>query len=413
MLKYDEFISEKVLYDLLLESKIVYSSKFINILHKMKDNKIAKNLLDLYYKDFDVVQNYIDISDEKDSVMFSPDKRIKDMMKNKPETWKVIDSGRYLTHSYKNDAIFERLGYDKTKQEIWAPQVGTVGKILAETVSKASGKIYVLFVGLDDDKKFSVINKEALVLVKDSDDPRVWTTYRNKIKIGRLARAILSVANVKFFDKDIEDFVNQYKATYDFINDALSKFDLVKGNEISYWYHKNNYERVDGTLGKSCMADVDSYYFDIYTENRDQVKLAILYDDNGTISSDGKYTSDKIKGRALVWNAKIDGVSANFMDRIYTIDDSDVELFKQYAEKNGIWYKLRQDSNNDCIITNGKEQKEPVIIVNLNNGDFDSYPYLDTLHYVNSETGELSNDKDEINADRELNSTCGSYDEIR
>ena len=182
MLKYGEFINEKVLYDLLLESKVVYSSKFINVLHKMKDNKLAKKLLDIYSKDFDVVQNYIDISDEKDSVMFSPDRRIKDMMKDRPETWKVIDSERYLTHSDKNDAIFERLGYDKTKQESWSPQTGTVGKILAETVSKASGKIYVLFVGLDDDKRFSVINKEALALTEDSDDPRVIVTGK---QIGR------------------------------------------------------------------------------------------------------------------------------------------------------------------------------------------------------------------------------------
>lgn len=411
MLKYGEFINEKVLYDLILESKVVYSSKFINILHKMKDNKLAKKLLDIYSKDFDVVQNYIDISDEKDSVMFSPDRRIKDMMKDKPETWKVVDSGRYLTHSDANDRIFQRLGYDKTKQENWAPEKGTIGKILAETVSRTSGKVYVLFVGLDDDKRFAVINKEAVAMTEDSDDPRVWTTSRNKIKIGRLVRAILGVANVKFVDKDIEDFVNQYKATYDFINDALSRFDLVDGKKISYWYDKDNYEKEDGTLGNSCMADVDSYYFDIYTKNP-QVKLAILYDDNGTKPDGGKYTSDKIKGRALVWDAKIDGVSVNFMDRIYTINDSDVELFKQYAEKNGFWYKVRQDSNNDCTITNGTEKKTPTIIVDLNDGDFDAYPYLDTLCYVNSEDGKISNDREAIDADRQLNDTGGGYDEV-
>jgi hypothetical protein len=411
MIKYAEFINEKVLYDLIIESKIVYSSKFINILHKMKDNKLAKKLLDIYSKDFDVVQNYIDISDEKDSVMFSPDKRIKDMMKDKQVTWKVINSSRYLTHSDLNNRIFERLGYDKTKQENWAPQIGTIGIIINETVSKVSGNIYVLFVGLDNDKRFAVLNKEALVMTEESEDPRVWTTYRNKIKIGRLVRAILVAANVKFVDKDIEDFVNQYKATYDFINDALSRFDLVNGDKIAYWYNKKNYEKNEGTLGKSCMADVDSYYFDIYTKNP-QVKLAILYDDNGTKTDGGKYKSDKIKGRALVWDAKIDGSSVKFMDRIYTINDSDVELFKQYAEKNGIWYKIRQDSDNECVITNGSEKKTPIIIVDLNHGEFDAYPYLDTLCYLNSEDGKLSNDIDAINANRQLNDTSGGYDEV-
>ena len=46
LLKYPDYLSEKVVYDLLLESKVVYSTKFVNLLSKIKSNKIASQVLD-------------------------------------------------------------------------------------------------------------------------------------------------------------------------------------------------------------------------------------------------------------------------------------------------------------------------------------------------------------------------------
>ena len=146
IIKYEDYISEKIVYELLLESKIVYSKKFINLLNKMKNNKLATNLLSLYSKDIDgITQNYIDITDQKDTVSFTPDRKVKELSSNKPETWIINDSGRYLTNSDRNNKIFESLGYDKVKYDCWAPDTGTIGLILSETVSVTSGKIYVMF----------------------------------------------------------------------------------------------------------------------------------------------------------------------------------------------------------------------------------------------------------------------------
>jgi len=48
VLEYKEFISEKLLLEsLILESNVIYSTKFKNILSKMKDNRIAKSLLEI------------------------------------------------------------------------------------------------------------------------------------------------------------------------------------------------------------------------------------------------------------------------------------------------------------------------------------------------------------------------------
>ena len=408
IIKYEDYISEKIVYELLLESKIVYSKKFINLLNKMKNNKLATNLLSLYSKDIDgITQNYIDITDQKDTVSFTPDRKVKELSSNKPETWIINDSGRYLTNSDRNNKIFESLGYDKVKYDCWAPDINTIGLILSETVSVTSGKIYVMFKEYEGER-IGVINKEAMS-TDDSEDQRIWSTSRNNIKIGRLVRAILNTAKITVSDTELEQFINTYKATYDFTKDALKQFDIIKGDKISFWYYHKNYVDGGGNLNNSCMAEVDSDYFDIYTQNT-QVSLVILYGDNGDIQSE-KYVDNKIKGRAILWDAKLDGVDVKFMDRIYTTHDADVELFKQFAEKNGWWYKKRQSMEPGEDLTDGSSVRRNFVLkVKLNDADFSFYPYCDTMCYINSSSGKISNvywDK----SDKLLRDTGGSYED--
>lgn len=406
--KYQDYLLESKVYELLLESKLVYSKKFINLLSKMKSNKLASELINLYTKDVDrLTQNYIDITDNKEEVTFTPDRKVQEITKDKPETWEVKESGRYLTSSDRNNKLFEALGYDKEKYGCWAPETGTIGLILSETVSRVSSNIYVMFqeYGVEN-PRIGVVNKAALE-PKDAEDQRIWTTSRNPIRIGRLVRAILNSAKITFNDKDIEDFTNQWKATYDFAKDALRQFDIVQGGKIAYWYNQDNYKEGGGTLNNSCMAEVDSDYFDIYTSNP-QVSLVILYSDDGTIQGD-KYTATTIKGRAILWDATINNQPGKFMDRIYTTHDSDVELFKQFAEKNGWWYKRSQSMEPSERITNGSNTIEARIKVELSHSDFEYYPYCDTMCYLNDANGNLYNY--EMGEGKCLRETGGGYDE--
>ena len=407
ILKYGDYISEKAVYELLLESKVVYSKKFINLLNKMKANKLATQLLNLYSKDVDgVTQNYIDITDLKDAVSFTPDRKVQELTKDKPETWVITSSGRYLTTSDRNDKLFEALGYDKAKYGCWNPDTGAVGLILAETVSRTSGKIYVMFKEYEGER-IGVVNKEAMEPT-EAEDQRIWSTSRNNIKIGRLVRAILTASKIPFTDSEIEQFTNQYKATYDFAKDALKQFDIVQGDKIAYWYDEENYVDGGGSLNNSCMASVGSDYFDIYTENP-QVSLVILYGDGGSIESE-KYTDDRIKGRAILWDAKLDGQPVKFMDRIYTSQDADVELFKQFAEKNGWWFKKRQSMEPNEDFTDGNSSKKGKIKVNLDDTDFEYYPYCDTVCYIDTNTGIASN-KWWSDSNKILRDTGGSYED--
>jgi hypothetical protein len=413
LLAYQDYISESILNQLLLESKLVLSPKFINILSRIKNNKISDQLISLNRKDVDgIKQNYIDITDDNDKASFTPDKRAQQLNNNKEDVYKVTQGSRYLTHSDKNNKVFEALGYDKENNTNWAPDVGTKGLVLNET-TRPSGNTYVLFQEYESESpRLSVLNKQAIELDDDVDNKQIWSTSRNPMNVGRLVRSILTTSGFDFTNIDVEDFVNKYKAMYDFSKDALKQFDVVSGKKIAYWYHQDNYVSGGGTLNNSCMSDVDEEYFDIYSYN-DNISLVILYGDDGEFDSEGNYISDLIKGRAILWTCEIDGTPGKFMDRIYTTLGSDVELFKQYAEKNGWWYKKTQSMDPEESITDGTNTKtNSVITCKLSDADWESYPYMDTMCYISTSRDIVTNQEKHPGVDRVARDTGGDYEYV-
>jgi hypothetical protein len=413
ILRYGEYITEKAAFQMLLESKAVFSTKLINLLNRMKSNKVAKAILSFQSKDVDgLAQNYVDVTDSKEDFTFTPDRKVQQLIAGRPEVYKVINSGRYLTHSDRNNKIFERLGYDKTGRDNWAPETGTILKILAETQSVTGNTYCMVEEVLEEgpgEPRIGVINKAAIEL--DSDELKaIWKTSRNPVKVGRFARAFLTAAKVEFSDRDIEEFVNQYKATFDFAQNVLAQFDIVKGKDIIHWYWVDQYQSGGGTLNNSCMAEADSDWLAIYAKNK-QVSLVVLYDDNGTVN-DGKYTSTKIKGRAILWECKVNGQDGMFLDRIYTSHDSDVELFKQYAEKNGWWYKKSQTMSPDEKLTNGSQDvSRPNIVCKVDDADpTRCYPYMDTMCFINTSDNLVGNSVDAVDPEGQYSDSYDEYD---
>ena len=319
--------------------------------------------------------------DKNDKVSFIPDRRAQQILGDEKQMVRFVgNAGGWLTFNknddgvYKNKKIFDILGFVPS-EEFVRPNSDEVGEIIKETISEKSGKkfVYVKF----DDKEL-VINSEKLRHVDDRLE-RIWSTNRQEIRIGRAIRALLRSVEGEFLDKDIETFVNLYKATIDKFNDKFRLFEEVSGDKIAYWYKYNNYYRRDGVLGSSCMANVDEEFFDIYVSNPGVCKLVIYKPEED---------SDKILGRALLWTLR-DG--KKFMDRIYTISDSDVQLFKDYAKENG-WYTKDGNSSNAsdrCIDPEGNNTNL-TMIVDIKSGDYDMYPYLDTLKYLDADSGTLS-----------------------
>lgn len=206
------------------------------------------------------------------------------------------------------------------------------------------------------------------------ENPPIWKSQRSELAIGRFTRRVISSANIRIvnMDSQIEDFVNSYKSTYDSIRDGDSRFELVSGEDIRKWYLVSRYEKDSGQLGNSCMRKEHCQkFFNIYTENPNQVSLLILK---------SKEDPSKICGRALVWKS-IDGKV--LMDRVYTIRDSDYLLFRNYAISNS-WL-----SGSDLSFTDLNRT-----VVQLDKWKFDYYPYMDTFKILNHKTGTLSPNED-------------------
>ena len=222
----------------------------------------------------------------------------------------------------------------------------------------------------------------------DESDPSLpyHMKGRGEIKIAKVIKYIVklmkdegewSIEEPK--DKDIEAFVNAYKAT----KATNFKFKLLKGDDISKYYNEKRYFSKAGSLGGSCMSDESKGTFKIYTKNEDKVQLLVLIDEE----------SDKISGRAIVWKLKKSPCEAKlFMDRVYTNRDSDFFKFKQFAEENGYLYKTKMNSHLEDNI-NFRYKGSDVsgeVIVKLD-GDARSYPFVDTMCFLSKDKKELSN----------------------
>lgn len=372
--KYDEFLVEQVI-SMINESEVVFSNKFKSLLRDI-DSPISKSLAEIETKDIKVASNYFDISD-KETISFIADRKAQEMIGENKEKFAIVGHSRILSHNLEqNGGIFNRLGYVPQGDKGFVPEEGDRGKVISKTVSPSSQKVFVFmkFDGTNGESGQCVINEENITY--DDASKEAWIKNRQTIRTGRGVRALLNSANVKFTDAEIEDFVNKYKAAFDRLNDIFRKFDLVSGPYIAHFYNHRNYRlgQSRGTLGNSCMSGVSPNFFKIYVENPEVCSLLILKSDDDDA---------QIKGRALIWKLTLpEGIT--FMDRVYTHDDSDVQLFKDYAKFKGWYYKMRNDSSSDpvTISPSGDQTRHDELATIIKKKDYLEYPYVDTLKYL-------------------------------
>ena len=240
--KYTDFVSESI--EFIIESDVVYSDKFRLALNKI-ESPISKSLLDIENKDFNVQSNFFDVNTEKnDTVSFTPDRKAQEILKEKKDLVRYSGSAGWLKHKETNQELFDKLGYTYTTPEPYQPNSTEVGEVVKRITSETSGKTYAWVKwgkNSDDTDKQGVYNVEKLIPTEDNRLKQVFSSNRQELKVGRAIRALLKVAKVDFVDKDIESFVNQYKAFIDKLNDKFSLFDIVKEEEIGYWYNYSRY----------------------------------------------------------------------------------------------------------------------------------------------------------------------------
>ena len=226
----------------------------------------------------------------------------------------------------------------------------------------------------------------------------IWDKYRASSRVGRFINRVLPGKS----EKEIEDFVNivKLKRTQRFDN-----FKIVKGDDLLKYYSEHNYSTEKGksnNLFNSCMRyDRCQDYLQFYIDNN--VEMVVLMSDE---------EKDKILGRALLW--KLDKPEGRmFMDRIYYINDYDVENFKEYAKSNKWLYKRSQNRESNeliCDSITGECNRMTLVVENIKRSKY--FAYLDTLSFYFSEEKTLTNNDGYIDSDERpyyLQSIDGGY----
>jgi hypothetical protein len=214
----------------------------------------------------------------------------------------------------------------------------------------------------------------------------------SEIKVGKLIRKLLKMFDEVFTDKDIENFVNTYKAFYDFEIKGEKLFEIMDVKKgIPYSYNTLNFRENRGTLDNSCMNDEEDILNFYINHTKGNLRVLVLKAPNG-----------QLLGRSLIWKTMDNKI---FMDRVYTSNDSDIEAFIKYAKDNKWIYKQKQSYRNrremipDDNYKNSHRVKLDVdvddfepgdAIFSINHGEV-QFPYLDTLNIFYWQKGILSN----------------------
>ena len=378
--RYNHFILEKNLVDLILEAEVAYYEDFKNILKKMK-SPVAQDLLELEFKDLKVTTNFINLGDKDDEVTFYAPNA-------KSDKYQILDPG-YSYGGYLD--LFRARGlYGDSYPPLRQFTTGKIEHIFEPSDVNRTGKRIAHFIS--DSGQHCFIDMDGLRAFPGGKPQKSF--------IGRVARRILEVSGKKYSDKELEDFVNEFKFKISIEKNREQLFELVEGEKIRHFYHNNNYDYTkSGTLHGSCMRyEKCQKYLGIYVDNPKVCKLLVLK------SPDNQ---ELIIGRALVWT--LDN-GDTFMDRIYFSYESDINLFKNYAIKNNWCYKQKQDSNESTTIEwNTEKERDGDLAVELEKSYFRDYPYMDTLKYLNEYNNTISTNN--YNADLTLETTNGGRGE--
>lgn len=371
-------------------------SSVLNYLSNQKNDKTATFLCHVqshdYYKDEEMI-NYIGLDKLDNMINYLPvNKRVDDYTENMINTQRVsIRVGRAIKKIY--EILKPKLNYKKStnvrilryhnRYIIDLPKTNSEN-LKSEIILFPTSKIVVNGSNFKIEGRVHDIYQfwtgiETIDIVDVKDINVDFPILRGYYDLSERAEYEINIPieieitnNYELTDADIEKFVNEYISYVKYSKaDETSVIKEVKGEDIRKWYNKKNYQSDMGKLGNSCMSHEScSPYFDIYTNNPNSVSLLILTNKN-----------DKLVGRAILWN--LDS-GEHFMDRIYTLNDSDENIFVNYAISKGYLYRNTSTSNLKYF-KDGKEVYPGTISVTLDDYYFDSYPYMDTLFYLDDD----------------------------
>lgn len=377
--------------NLLLEAKMFYNSDFKNIVastwQKTK-SPIAQLILDYFGNDVDINFNYIGLSKNIGFVNFLQDDKVVGEKTYKLPVNFFSNGGSVLTSTSLYGSAYGLDGTSITNDILNDIDMNqnTIDvrndrfKVILEFNygRPASHKMFKI-------ERLSDSNKYILYWGMNSGaslEPELGDIKYSEMRLGKFVRNFLNAIKYKYVDKDIENFVESFNATYKELNADL---EIVKGDDIKYWYLEDRYASAAGSLGGSCMRFKSCQnFFGIYVDNPEVCQMAILKDEDG-----------KLIGRALLWT-DVDG--KKYIDNPYTIRDYLAKVFYSWGERNG----YNRMSGLD-------------VKVDIKPLDYKKFPYVDNLSYYYVDANFLSNRyyKDLVGTTKiySLDETNGGYDE--
>ncbi len=210
-----------------------------------------------------------------------------------------------------------------------------------------------------------------------------------EIKLSRLIRQISN--ELTKLEEDAAEFYNLPDTFIERINNTLVSFqsgklikmEILTGESFVEAYRTRNYASGNCSLHKSCMND-KMHLLEIYVANPNHVSVATFKVD------------DKVVGRSIIWT--ID--DKKYFDRIYYSQDWIQSYIKKTLRDLGYEYV------NDIM----------PLSIKLDFVPNDNYPYLDSFHLLNFETGVLyAGEIDSVPPGffyRSLNRTNGGYESV-
>lgn len=393
----------------LLESQLIYKGDFKKMLYDIKqeywnqpESDVANFLLDLAGMELDLVHNYIKDVVTPGLVSFIPEDKINFNRCSIEQSKIVTKSNIVKAYGIPTEGLITlredilQIGNDDFPNDFkLIKTIDTDVDPLSDESLRLFGYYLYYLQSNTYPEKFVVVFR----LANDKNETQSIYPYdlpenrRSEVKIGRFVNKIIDIykksgledytqdengekISSKLTASDIEKFVNAYTSKVLFNQDALQRFELVKGDEIKKWYHESNYasKSNSGPLHNSCMRFGRCQgFFKIYIDNPDVCQLLILKDETGK----------KIDGRALIWTT-VDG--KRFMDRIYVNKDSYTNLFKKWADENQCLVKVHGYGYGYG------PGFDPEFIVKVQPKLYSTYPYMDTLDCYIPDKGILTND---------------------
>ena len=285
--------------------------------------------------------------------------------------------------------MYNRLIFDHEMLNFLERSNTRISQILIHGMSgliKEEGNFIKRVEGTIDSLSYLPIKKYSAIQNDQTKDPFGDGVGRQPIKIGRFLRKFLSENAFQEFgikDSDVEKFVNFYKSYFNYDPDKLK---IVEGEDVKKYYLEDNYFKPGGyqygTLWNSCMRQSErNKFMNLYVLN--DVKMLVLFAEDGTV-----------RARALLWEGVKEFDSDKtykFMDRIYSVYDHDVDVFKKWAIENGYLTKWEQNAKSELYIDIDGEPVRKHLYVILEKHNLSWYPYLDTFKYYDTWKGRFSN----------------------